>query len=599
MLLPDISMNKTTRLRVVEGDIYIRSGGMHYVHRRIPAALRLAYPPTKTHITKSLGTKSLAAARSIAPRVVAAIAKEFDEKRSRIDLGHAHRAPVRVTSLSERQAQGMLDFWLRSALLTDDHMRAAEFHGEDVDELEEHLQQQRQELRRRLGRGETQEFAAVFQHFLSLCGVLYEPPEDELRAKARVFLARVVKSLDIRLQRLSGEVIETDDVVAEAIHPLYLIAPERAPRSLQAPTWESVFEVWRDHVKNRPKATAVSNMTAWRDLRSYCESRKLTSPTDITDVVMADFVTDMEGRLDLDTAADRLAMIRKIFGIARAKRHVGFNPAEFTVVSKQNKMRRRSKKRLPFSDAELTAVFSSQVYREQRRSEGQSGEATYWIPVIMHYTGARPEEVAGLALSDVRQAEDGSWYFRIINRFDDQDVDLFDDEGDQPFDARPVPDTHWRTLKNQSSNRRVPIVPQLLDLGLFRYLEHVRSMGEAVLFPTLKMDCVGKLSGAFVKVFSRIKLRELGMTDKRKVLYSLRHNMKDLLERAEIPSKALKRILGHTPGDGATTDGYGSDLPYELVQRHFAKVTFPVIPALPWEPGRGDLKYPRQAARPA
>lgn len=592
-------MSNSNRLCVVEGDIYIRSGGMHYVHKRIPAALRLAYPRNKTHVTRSLRTKSLAVARGLAPRAVAEISKEFDEKRSGIELSRAHLAPVRVRSLSERQTQGVLDFWLRSALQTDDHMRAVAFHGEDLDELEAHLQQQRLELGRLLGRGETDEFARVFQNFLALCGVLYEPPEAELRAKGQALLARVVRSLEVRLKRLSGDVIETDEVVQEAPHPLYLVAPERAPRSLRAPTWESVFEKWRDDVQDRPKPTTVAAMTAWRDLRSFCEFRLIPWPTDITPVHMLEFVADMETRLDLSTAKDRLRTIKNIFGVARARLHIASNPAEFTRVSGENKMRRPPKKRLPFSIQELSAVFGSQVYREHRRSHGQCGEATFWIPLIMFYSGARPEEVAGLALSDIGQADDGSLFFRITNRFDDGDVDLFDDGGNKPFGVGPVPESHWRTLKNLSSVRRVPVAAQLVDLGLLRYVEHVRNGGSTVLFPTLKKDCVGKLSGALVKVFSRIKLRELGITDTRKVLYSLRHNMKDLMERAELPSKVLMRILGHTPGDGPITDNYGSDLPYEVVQRHFARLVFPPIPALPWEPGRGDLKFPRTAARAA
>lgn len=85
-----------------------------------------------------------------------------------------------------------------------------------------------------------------------------------------------------------------------------------------------------------------------------------------------------------------------------------------------------------------------------------------------------------------------------------------------------IPETHLRTLKNSASSRRVPVVPQLLELGLLRYVEFVRASGSSVFFPTLKPDGVGKLSGAFVKVFSRIKKRELQMNDSRKVLYSCR-----------------------------------------------------------------------------
>jgi len=91
----------------------------------------------------------------------------------------------------------------------------------------------------------------------------------------------------------------------------------------------------------------------------------------------------------------------------------------------------------------------------------------------------------------------------------------------------------------------------------------------------------------------RGRSRTLGINDNRKVLYSYRHLMKDLLEAAGLPTKYLQRALGHTTGDGAVTDGYGSDLPLELMVEHFSHIKFPAIPALPWRPGEGfvSLKH--------
>ncbi|HZY19409.1 MAG TPA: hypothetical protein VFE82_13080 [Ramlibacter sp.] len=173
----------------------------------------------------------------------------------------------------------------------------------------------------------------------------------------------------------------------------------------------------------------------------------------------------------------------------------------------------------------------------------------------------------------------------LQDRPSDEDRDLFEQseaDGD-------VPESHRRTLKNAASQRLVPVPKQLIDLGLLRYVEWVQAQGATVLFPTLTKDWHGKLSGSFSKFFGRYK-RTLGIRDSRKVLYSFRHCMKDLLEAAAVPSKYLQRVLGHTTGDGATTDGYGSDLPFDLVVEHFSRIQFPSIPALPWEPGRGSVR---------
>lgn len=579
-------MKQIQSLQKVENDIFQRgTTGKHYVHKRIPAAIRTSYPPKKTHITLSLKTSDRQIARRAAPLLLAKIQAEFEEKKAQINLGRAHETPVRVTRMTDRQIEGALNFWTCQILLADDARRVAELDDDEFDELEAELTSQRQNFGRLIARGQVVPAFHAFAQFMFLCGIIYKPAEDELRRVAGLFLMRVVKVLDVQLSRLRGEFVATSDVAPEAPHPLYLIAPERAPKSLGIATWEGVFEAWCEHVNNRPKPTTVANRTAWADLRRFSEVNGALSPVDVTPEMMTAFVKDMAGRIGVETLNNRLKMVRKIYATACGKHVISINPATHTLGRVESDAKRRKKKRLPFDRQDLSTIFSSQVYTLHRRSEGQSGEATYWIPLIMFYTGARPEEVAGLALADLKQDPKTGFYFEIVDRYDEDD-DLFDDEEN----AAEVPGSHCRTLKNGASRRKIPVARQLLDLGLLRYVDYVRESGSAVFFPTLRKDHVGKLCGAFVKVFSRIKRIELGILNERKVLYSFRHTMKDFLQEVDVPSKYLRRILGHTAGEGATTDGYGSDLPFELVAEHFARVRFSEIPALPWEPGRGGLE---------
>jgi len=591
-------MQQTTSLRKVEGDIYTRGvRGNHYIRKRIPAALRQAYPPTQSHIQKSLKTSSIVLARRSAPLILAQIDKEFQQRRAHIDLEKVHLSPLRITGMTPRQRQGVLDYWSHQALGADDAQRAGELDDEQFEELQAELLAQRNELGSALARGRVGSVATLLDDFLLTCGLTYDPSDAELRETRAAFLSQVVKVLDYRLQRQRGESVRTDDVAPATLHPLYLIAPDRAPKALQVPTWDRLFEAWRDDVVKRPPATTTSGRTHWKDLQVFCEALGIVSPADVTEQLMNDFAKDMRGRLAVTTARNRMRLVRRVFAIARGNSLVRSNPAEFTRVGLEATAARRRKKRLPFSHEELQAVFGAQVYREHRRSKGQVGEAIFWLPLLMHFTGARPEELAGLALVDLKQGLGDTWYFDILDRFDDDDDDDLFVKDDGTFPEHYVPCTHRRTLKNGASVRKVPVAKELLDLGLLRYVEHVRQTGSTVFFPSLRKDRVGRLSGALVKVFSRIKLRELRISDRRKVLYSLRHNMKDLLEAAKVPSKVLMRILGHATGDGAISDSYGSDLPFEVILEQFAKVKFPVLPATPWQPGRGTLRYPTKSGR--
>ena len=78
------------------------------------------------------------------------------------------------------------------------------------------------------------------------------------------------------------------------------------------------------------------------------------------------------------------------------------NPAVDTLGLKQNSFEKREMRRLPFDNADLSNIFSSPIFSQQQlRSQNQAGEGSYWIPIFMYYTGARTEEIAGLAIADV------------------------------------------------------------------------------------------------------------------------------------------------------------------------------------------------------
>ena len=306
--------------------------------------------------------------------------------------------------------------------------------------------------------------------------------------------------------------------------------------------------------------------------------------------------------LTVVTINERLAKIKALYKVVKGKGEVLVNPTVDTIGLKENSFAKRVKRRLPFDEADLHTIFSSVVFNEaQLRSEGQSEEATYWIPILMYYTGARTEEVAGLALDDIVQDARLGWYFNLIDRPSPEDHGLFDvgdalGEKEIREDSRHAKaQPHCRILKNAKSIRKVPVAQELVALGLFRYLDVVRAQGHGALFPSLRPDWHGKLSGAFSKFFGRYKKHTLQIDSPKKVLYSFRHSMKDAMTRAGIPSKQLQRILGHASGDGQVTDGYGTeDIALELVFKEFKKIQFFKIPAQPRMPGKGYVTVPKE-----
>jgi len=561
----------------------------YYVRRRIPEPLRVLYGGRR-ELIRSLGTADFREASSRATFELASIEAEFVQRRSELALSQASLVPRRIHQLSRAELDAIGRFWARQVLLYDERRREEGLTDDEFEELGGQIRAQRTELGRMLAQGSTERIFPALRAFLHLCGIDYRPHDEaEGRRAAKRFLQAIIQTLDLQLARQSGDPIDTEEVAPACKHPLHVVAPELAPGD-GGPGWEEVFEAWRNYVEGRPRSTVIAYHTPWTALRRFAQSKGIKHPAGLTPALMAEFVADMRKRgLAPRTINERLCKVRSIFRVACGKLLLRENPAQYTLGVKENRLRKQATKRLPFDQQDLDRIFGSPIFVEHKRSSGQSGEASYWIPLIMFYTGARPEEIAGLALTDLRRdPTTNRWYFSFVDRPSNEDRYLFPEDD-------LVPESHRRTLKTNASVRRVPVADELVELGLLRYVEWLREGGSTVFFPTLRKDWHGKLCGSFCKFFGRYK-RSVGITDNRKVLYSFRHLMKDLLEQTGMPSKYIKRTLGHTTGEGITED-YGSDLPFELLARYFSTVRFPAIPATPWRPGTGTVRQRREHSK--
>lgn len=567
--------------------------GMKYCRRRIPTALLEAYPRQKTHITISLGTSDLGQAKQLIKAVVVRIDAEFARVAEELKRRRDERSIERVKKMSDEQLKSLADYWVHQVLATDELVRSQGLDDEEFDEIGSSLQTQRAELGRMLATGRSEKILPAMRGFFYLCGLQFDLPPEETKRVASVFLGAVISAMDYRMQRQNGGVVHTDAVAPFVQTPKEVAKKASAPVE-SGPTWGVVFGVWRDYVPGRNKGTTIATQTPWLELKRLAMSKGIVGPAGVTPELMREFVDQMAPRLEVVTLNERLAKVKSLFKVVKAKGVLPTNPAADTLGLKESSYVKRKKKRLPFDEADLTNIFSSCVFNEQQlRSQGQSQEATYWIPILMYYTGARTEELAGLALADVVHDPQFGWYFNLIDR-PSPDDDLFDDDEEDKPEGSDEAQAHWRLLKNGKSIRKVPVAQELIELGLLRFLDSLRAQGHLSLFPSLSHDWHAKLSGAFSKFFGRYKKHILGIDNPKKVLYSFRHTMKDAMTSANVSSKYLKRVLGHASGEGSVTDGYGIlDVPLEVLMQEFKKIKFFPIPAHAWMPGKGFVKYPK------
>ncbi len=199
-----------------------------------------------------------------------------------------------------------------------------------------------------------------------------------------------------------------------------------------------------------------------------------------------------------------------------------------------------SKQRDAFTDDQITEVFSGLL-------DGRETSAKAWIPLIMAFSGCRPEEAAQLRVKDVKQVVD-QWVF---------DFEILD-EGIK--------------RKTEASRRLVPVHPRLFELGLEKLMD---AKPDEMLFRDLKMGTTGRLSAAPGRFFNRTWLRkEKGIMNKKLVLYSLRHTVTTKLLHAGVAESLISQLVGHT-NNSMTSGRYGKTFPI----KHLAEA----LETLDWE----------------
>ena len=256
-----------------------------------------------------------------------------------------------------------------------------------------------------------------------------------------------------------------------------------------------------------------------------------------------------EGRTDLINAANINAYLNKLGGIfnwAVKEEVIDRNPA--VGLRLPDPMLRREK-RLPFSTAQLQAIFSAPLYtgcRDDGHGYAAPGpnrprNARFWIPLISLYCGLRLNEACQLDVADIKTIE-GVLCFAVTASSDSAETD--------------------KRLKTSSSERLVPVHPQLLSLGFAAFVTRRAAVRAVKLFGEVELGATGYRSTTFSSWFARF-LRQSGAHAPRTCFHSFRHTFRDGLREARINRDIAMTLGGWATQGGSTgaasvSDAYGS-----------------------------------------
>lgn len=182
----------------------------------------------------------------------------------------------------------------------------------------------------------------------------------------------------------------------------------------------------------------------------------------------------------------------------------------------------------PFTLQQLEKIFSAPLYtgcKDDGHGYMKPGEqfprrARFWVPVIALWSGMRLEEICQLYVADIA----------IVDNIPVIQVQESVIAGEQ-------------SIKTASSQRIVPIHPELIKIGFLKYVETMQTNNHKNLFPELKRGANGKLGHPMSKWFRRF-LENLKVKTEKTNFHSFRHTLAGGLKACNTPEPIANYLCG-------------------------------------------------------
>jgi integrase len=486
--------------------------GVYYYRARFPTDLKLYYGKEERWI--SLRTKNVETANERATKLQLELYQEYASVRASQNIQPVYDVP-------EDELERIALLWLTQELEDEKADRIEGYYMDDAffaeqADASEFFYASSGEW---LARGNFEQIKGLVNHQLKLHGIQLDESSLIYR-KACFHFAKATRRLSEMFKLLDkGEIVETPHV-------------ERvAPKPRTDDTLHYLLGYWNDQRKPADKTYKAAKLAI--EVLSKQTNNKPASKITKSDIVL--YKDTRLAAVTPGTVEKDLNLLQGIFSNAVDNDKLTSNPA---VGVKAPPVKGQAKARLPFDIPQLQTIFTSSIYTESYRPRGGAGEAAFWLPLISLFSGARLTELGQLDVDDVKE-EKGISYFLITT-----------DSTDENTSAS-------KTLKTQSSHRRVPVHPELVRCGFLKYADGMRKAGHRKLFPAIKSDS-GQLTGPFSKWFNGTWLRKkLAITDSRKVFHSFRHGFKHWCRVADISTEHHDKLTGHASGN--IGDSYGDE----------------------------------------
>ena len=555
-------MGRKSKISNVKGLIKHPNSRTFWFRRVVPADLRACDKLGKREIKFTLGTSDLRKAEVLAAQHWIKWTHHFD------DLRH-DRIPDGLIPTDDdlaRLAVEWRDLWFKadeiedeagtveSEVLNDDGKVIVKYRPYTVEEKRERRRVRLIEMEKAIYQNDQQRLSNTARDILKYSREKFSTSVSIVDRFTPVIAEAEYDAYQIQMNRERGErsmeILRRDpmeyvsnNMTISKLLENYLIS--KNSRTQTEAEWRTVFNRLIQVVGDKPARELTKH-----DISKFLErvsrlpsrARKAVRQLPVDEMIALADQESMD-RVSIETVRKHVTAIRSVFSWALDRDYVSKNPASKLAPKREPS----GSKRLPFSQDEITLIFDPDTYNEYPRHA-----ADYWIPILCLFTGARIEEIAQLHTLDIRYEEN----IPVIEISPNKNIGNSDET---------------KRVKNQTSARTIPVHTSLLEFGFLKFVEERKLQKGKRLFPELKRNSNERLSRTVSQRFAR-HLRNVGISDPRKVFHSFRHTFKDACRNAGILEEVHDRLTGHTSSSIGRYYGQGPNM--QVLNQAINKIQF-------------------------
>lgn len=480
--------------------------GTYYLRRRIPNDLLPSYAGKKEKVV-SLRTKDYRTAVDLHRKAEAALTEEWEGHRQKLAdeaVQRQARAITYIDALTPEAIEGICLHAEAASLACDESRREdGNYTPEEVEEYQAGYPEAIEALGKAVGRGNCEILLHLVQDFLSLYGYRVKGSDAEMRRLALAYGRAMMRTNQKLLRRFEGHEEPTPVLAQRLSTPMlsevvraYTEYYEKKGRAAMLKKIKSVMPLLLSIVGDKPIGalrqsdfitffeTVQKLPPRWKDL---CRQQNIS----VVELSKRPGNKEMsKGTFDgtyLAALGPFMPYCRLYCSERGWPKDLTIEGVEYTGSRKESEFGQRH-----FEPSELRRLFQGPEMAAIAQDPSQAHK--YWLPHLGLFTGARVNELCQLNPQvDIRQdPESRIWFLDITDKTESHaEVE--------------------KSVKTAGSKRKVPIHPQLLELGFLQYVERVKMAGHTLLFPDFPPS-VGRASPKagewFIDFLRKLELRD-------------------------------------------------------------------------------------------